>query len=83
VTSPVTVAGRITGVDENVRVAVWQLSSEGPLGRSQGIPAGGDNYLWSTSVHFVGASDPTLTIVATAGGHLQQVERFAVQGVRF
>jgi hypothetical protein len=29
VTSPVTVAGRITGVDENVRVAVRQLASEG------------------------------------------------------
>jgi hypothetical protein len=33
-------------------------------------------------VAFQGATDPTLTIVASTGGHLQQVERFAIQGVR-
>jgi hypothetical protein len=27
-------------------------------------------------------SDSTLTIVAGTGGHLQQVERFTIQGVR-
>jgi hypothetical protein len=53
VTSPVTLGGHITGVDENIRVAVRQLSSEGSLGQAGGIPAGGDNQLWSTSVHFV------------------------------
>jgi hypothetical protein len=59
------------------------LSSERPLGQSHSIPAGGDNQPWSATVHFAGASDLTLTLAAATGGHLQQVERFAVQGVRY
>lgn len=83
ISSPVTVGGHITGVDENIRVSVWQLPGSGPLGRSAGIPAGGENQPWSGSVRFTGAAEHTLTIVATTGGHLQAVERFAIQGVRY
>jgi hypothetical protein len=83
VTSPVIVGGHITGVDENIHVTVRQLSGQRPLGQSDGIPAGGDNQPWSATVDFAGASDRTLTVVATTGGHQQQVERFAVQGVRY
>jgi hypothetical protein len=82
VTSPLTVGGHITGVDENIRVAIRQLSSEAPLGQSASIPAGGNNQPWTTSVLFSRPSDTTLTIVASTGGHLQQVERFTIQGVR-
>jgi hypothetical protein len=82
VTSPVTVGGHITGVDENIRVTVRQLSSDVPLGQSAGIPAGGNDQPWTTSVPFSRPSDTTLTIVASTGGHLQQVERFTIQGVR-
>jgi hypothetical protein len=82
VTSPLTVGGHITGVDENIRVAIRQLSSEVPLGQSASIPAGGNNQPWTTSVLFSRPSDTTLTIVASTGGHLQQVERFTIQGVR-
>jgi hypothetical protein len=82
VTSPLTVGGHITGVDENVRVAIRQLSSQAPLGQSAGIPAGGKNQPWTTSVPFSRPSDTTLAIVASTGGHLQQVERFTIQGVR-
>jgi len=81
VTAPLTVGGHITGVDENIRVAIRQLSSEAPLGQSAGVPAGGKNQPWTTSVPFSRPSDTTLTIVASTGGHLQRVERFTIQGV--
>lgn len=82
ITSPVTVGGHITGVDENIRVVVRQRSSATPLGQACCQPAGGDNQPWSESVSFTGATDGVLTIVATTGGHLQQIERFTIQGVR-
>jgi hypothetical protein len=74
------VGGHITGVDENIRVAVRQLSTSTPIGAYCCLPAGTGP--WHASVAFQGATDPTLTIVASTGGHLQQVERFAIQGVR-
>ncbi|MFI6674271.1 hypothetical protein [Kribbella sp. NPDC050470] len=80
VTSPITVGGRITGVDESIVVEVRQPSSEQPIGRAPGVPAGGENQPWSTSISFRGATDPALTIVAFTGGHLQRVERFALTG---
>ena len=82
VTSPVTVGGTITGVDENIVVAVRQLSTERPLGTSSGTPAGGHDQPWSATVSFTGATDHVLTIIARTGGHLQDVERFAITGVR-
>jgi hypothetical protein len=80
--SPVTVAGRITGVDESIVVRVRQPSSERPLGTAPGVPAGGQRQPWSTRVDFRGATDPVLTIVASTGGHLLGVERFAVTAAR-
>ena len=80
VTSPIKVGGHITGVDENIRVSVRQLSSTAPIGGFCCVPAGVG--AWGATVPFTGASDPVLTIVASTGGHLQQVERFAIQGVR-
>lgn len=82
VSSPVTVGGRITGVDENLRVQVRQPSSPQPLGSAPGLPAGGENSPWETTVTFSGATDPALTIVVSTGGHFQEVERFAITGVR-
>jgi hypothetical protein len=83
VTSPITVGGRITGVDESILVEVRQPSSERPLGSAPGVPAGGEHQPWSTRVSFRGATDPALTIVASTGGHLLGVERFAITGVRY
>jgi hypothetical protein len=80
--SPLAVGGRITGVDESLRVEVRQLSSATPLGTSCCLPAGGTGSPWSTSVSYSGAFDPTLTVVVSTGGHVQGVERFAVTGVR-
>jgi len=49
VTSPMTVGGRITGVDENLRVTIWRLGG-GKVGESGGVPAGGQNTPWSAAV---------------------------------
>ena len=78
--SPVTVGGHITGVDENIRVTMRQLSA--PVGQSCCTPAGGTNQPWTAKVPFSGLTDTVATIVASTGGHLQAVERFAIQGVR-
>ncbi|MPZ12886.1 MAG: hypothetical protein GEU73_00400 [Chloroflexi bacterium] len=82
VSSPATVGGHITGVDESIRIEVRQPSSETPLGESCCVPGGGQREPWSTTVSFLGATDPVLTIAASTGGHLLGVERFAVTGVR-
>lgn len=80
--SPVTVGGTITGVDESIRVQVRQPSSEQPIGQTDGLPAGGENTPWSTTVTYQGATAPALTIVAVTGGHYTDVERFAITGIR-
>jgi acyl dehydratase len=82
VRSPVTVGGTITGVDESIRVQVHQPSSEQPIGQTDGLPAGGENTPWSTTVTYQGATAPALTIVASTGGHYTDVERFAITGIR-
>jgi hypothetical protein len=78
--SPLSAGGRITGVDESIRVAVRQPSSSTTLGAYCCQPAGGTDAPWSAAVEFTGATDPVLTVVASTGGHLQAVERFTVTG---
>jgi hypothetical protein len=82
VSSPITVGGTIQGVDENLRVQVRQLSSADPIGESCCLAAGNPRVTWETTVSYEGATDHTLTIVVSTGGHRQTVERFAVTGVR-
>jgi hypothetical protein len=84
VRSPVTVGGRITGVDESLILQVRSLRASGPLGAMNGIPAGGQNAPWSVSVPFVEQPAGTvLTIVVATGGHASSgIERFAITGVR-
>ena len=81
--SPLRVGGRITGVDENVNLAVYQLFVQAPLGQtSHGTPAGGTAAPWSTTVSYSGARhDAALIVAAWTGGHLQRVERFAIDGL--
>jgi hypothetical protein len=81
-TSPITVGGRITGVDESIRIAIRQPSSEGPLGSFCCVQAGGERQPWSAQVSFGGATDPALTVVASTGGHVLAVERFAITAIR-
>ncbi|GGO16658.1 hypothetical protein GCM10010116_33600 [Microbispora rosea subsp. aerata] len=82
VSSPVTVGGRITGVDESIRVQVRATGSAAPLGEHCCVPAGGEDVPWSATVTFRADPGRTLTLVASTGGHLAEVERFAVTGVR-
>jgi Immunoglobulin-like domain of bacterial spore germination len=81
VSSPTPVGGVVTGVDECIHVAVRQSSSEAPLGTAACVPAGGEAAPWSSSVAWTGATDPALTIVASTGGHVVDVEVFAITGV--
>ncbi|MFC5801881.1 hypothetical protein [Streptomyces formicae] len=83
VRSPLVTGGRISGVDESIRVQVRQPSSEAPLGTSACCtPAGGDDQPWNVSVSFSGARDPVLTVIASTGGHVAEVERFTITAVR-
>lgn len=81
VSSPITVGGRISGVDESIRVDVRQTGAEEPLGTSCCLPGGGEKQAWSVRVTFRGATDGALTVVASTGGHVQDIERFAITGV--
>lgn len=80
--SPVTAGGMITGVDESLRLAVHQPSSTAPIGSACCTSAGGTDSPWSAPVTFTGATDPVLTLVVSTGGHVADVERFAVTAVR-
>jgi hypothetical protein len=83
VTSPVTIDGHISGVDESIVVEVRSLT--GGVDVSGPVPGGGENMPWSVTVPF--NAPPTapavLTIVASTGGHLKDHERFSVVGVGF
>ena len=81
VQSPMLVGGHITGVDENIRVTVRSLGSPSPVGGSCCQPAGGMAPRGRCRFRSPHPRDQVLTIVATTGGHLQTVERFAIQGV--
>lgn len=80
--SPVPVGGTITGVDENIKVHVQQLHANGYLGELCCIPAGGQGRPWSGTVTFSAPTDPVLTVSASTGGHIRNVERFTVNAVR-
>jgi hypothetical protein len=79
-TSPVRIGGKITGVDENLRAEVHQLSASGPVGSYCCRAAGGQASYWSFTVPFHAASGQVITIVVHTGGHVAAVERFAVTG---
>jgi len=78
VSSPMTVGGHITGVDDYIRVIV-RSQAHGAQGTGVGVPAGGQATPWHTTVPFTGGG--VWTVVAMTGGHVQSVERFAIQGV--
>ncbi len=79
--SPVAVGGKVTGVDESLVIRVLRLGS-GEVGRSPGVPAGGQNSPWSTTMPFDAPAGSVLTIAVSSGGHVAGVERFAITGVR-
>jgi hypothetical protein len=79
VSSPFTVGGHITGVDESIHIWVRQLGTAAPVGEHCCLSAGGDKSPWSQQISFTGSG--VLTLAASTGGHLQGVERFAIHGV--
>jgi hypothetical protein len=81
--SSLVVGGTITGVDESIQVDVRQISSPEPLGTWCCVPIGGERAWWETPpVPIAGATDPAVTVVAWSGGHVQDVEVFAITGLR-
>jgi hypothetical protein len=82
VRSPLTVGGRITGVDESLHVQVLGLGSGRPLGEVQGIPAGGQDQPWSVKLPYRTSKAKVITVAVSTGGHLYDVEAFAITGLR-
>jgi hypothetical protein len=81
--SPLTVGGTVSGVDESLQVQVRQMSSTEALGEACCLPAGGTDSPWEMTVADVApATDPAVTVVVFTGGHVQDVERFAITGLR-
>ncbi len=76
----VTVGGKMTGVDESIRVTVHTLSAEGSVGSYCCEPAGGTGSPWTAHVTFHATPGQVITIAAATGGHVAAVERFAVTG---
>ncbi len=80
-TSPLPVGGRVTGVDESLRVQVRALDGT-VLGTGPALPAGGNVTPWSIPVPLDLTRPGVATIVVSTGGHLAEVERFALTAVR-
>ncbi|MEV6325290.1 hypothetical protein AB0M45_29530 [Nocardia sp. NPDC051787] len=81
VRSPLLAGGRISGVDESLRVQVRQIARTRPVGEASPIPAGGADTPWTATVSFTADCPGTLTVVVSTGGHIAEVERFAITGV--
>jgi hypothetical protein len=47
-----------------------------------GVPAGGSNTPWSVTVGYTEPAGRVLTVVVSTGGHVDEVERFAITAVR-
>ena len=78
VSGTITAGGRIAGVDESIRVTARQLT--GVVGSYCCRPAGAAAP-WSVPLRLTSTHPGPITIVASTGGHLAAVERFAVTGV--
>lgn len=74
--------GTISGVDESLRLLVLQSTQTGPLGESCCVPAGGQDQPWSSRVAFTGAQPGTVVLSVSTGGHVADVESFAITGLR-
>ncbi|MEU2035892.1 hypothetical protein [Nocardia amamiensis] len=81
VRSPLLAGGRISGVDESLRVQVRQIGHPRPVGEAPPTPAGGTDTPWTATVPFTAPCPGTLTVVVSTGGHVAEVERFAITGV--
>ncbi|HKE74303.1 MAG TPA: hypothetical protein VKB57_11845 [Acidimicrobiales bacterium] len=77
------VGGHITGVDESLRVSLHRLGTSGPVGEACCLPGGGEKTPWSTTVSADPGTGPgVVTVVVSTGGHVYDVERFAITALR-
>lgn len=76
VASPLAVGGRIDGTNQSVRVLL-----RGPAGVQGQTGAVASSPSWSAQVAFSASAGTVLTLAVSAGGHVRQVERFAVTAV--
>jgi len=76
---PLTVGGTVTGADESLHVRV--LGTAGAAGDACCTPAGGQQSRWTVSVPQKGNPAGALTVVVSTGGHVVDVERFAITAV--
>lgn len=74
--------GTITGVDESLHLQVRQSTQENALGDYCCVPAGGESRPWSAKFSTLPPQPGALTLVVWAGGHVANVEKFAVTGLR-
>jgi len=77
---PMTVGGALSGVDESLHVRV--LGQAGLAGDACCTPAGGENSRWTVQVPRQTPRTGDLTVVVATGGHVVDVERFAITAVR-
>lgn len=73
--------GVISGVDECIRLQVRQLGHPEVLGEFSCVMAGGAQTRWSAQVPVTGAAPGPIAVIAATGGHVAEVERFAVTGL--
>lgn len=75
--------GTITGVDESLQLQVRRLGQQGVLAEHCCTAAGGHGRAWSVPITMTTPSQPgVLTLVVWTGGHVADVELFAVTGLR-
>ncbi|WP_158166805.1 hypothetical protein [Mycolicibacterium smegmatis] len=81
VSQAIDAGGAITGVDESLRLRVHQNGPEQMLGEHCCVAAGGEAAPWSATVNFIPPQPGTVTLVVWTGGHVAEVEKFAVTGL--
>jgi hypothetical protein len=81
--SPLMVGGRISGIEDSIRIQVRELSSGVPLADSCCHGAvSGIRQAWHATVQTGGGTDPAFTVVASHDSGVAAVAQFAVTGLR-
>jgi hypothetical protein len=74
--------GTITGVDESLHLQVRQSTQGNALGDYCCVPAGGESRPWSAKFSILPPQPGALMLVVWTGGHVADVEKFSVTGLR-
>ncbi|GFG53574.1 hypothetical protein MAGR_50150 [Mycolicibacterium agri] len=75
--------GTVTGVDESLHLQAKQSTQPDALGTYCCLAAGGSASEWSTTLELSDRPQPgAVTLVVWTGGHVAEVEDFAITGLR-